>query len=201
MTQLPAKLWMAAMAGYAALAMLSAGCGSSVRPGDDAGEIPVISAVDTPRAGARKEPVAQEAVTPTEPPEAQNVAPRSKSIREISFDTIKFDIEKGQPFERSMLTPQVEKLDGQRVRIRGYMLPSFQQSGIKQFVLVRDNMQCCFGPSAALYDCIIVEMINDQSCDFSVRPIAVEGKFAVREFKGPDDTHLAIYHLDGERVR
>ena len=85
-----------------------------------------------------------------------------------------------------MLTKAVEKLDGQRVQIRGYMLPSFQQSGIKQFVLMHNNMQCCFGPSTALYDCIIVEMVNDQSCEFSVRPIAVEGTFAVRDFgRGP----------------
>ena len=124
-----------------------------------------------------------------------------KSTREITFDTLKFDIEKGAPFKRTMLTPDIEKLEGQRVRIRGYMLPSFQQSGIRQFVLVRDNMECCFGPGAALYDCIIVEMVNDQSCDFSVRPIAVEGIFSIREFKGPDDMHLAIFHLDGERVR
>jgi len=126
---------------------------------------------------------------------------RSGGIREITFDTIKFDIDKGEPFERSMLTKSIERLDGARVRIRGYMLPSFQQSGIKQFVLVRDNMECCFGPGAALYDCIVVEMQGDQTCDFSVRPIAVEGAFTVREFKGPDDTHLAIYHLEGERVR
>ena len=134
---------------------------------------------------------------------SQGVASRRSGggIREITFDTIKFDIDKGEPFERKMLTAGIEKLDGQRVRIRGYMLPSFQQSGIKQFVLVRDNMECCFGPGAALYDCIIVEMQGEKSCDFSVRPIAVEGAFTVREFKGPDDTHLAIYHLAGERVR
>ena len=124
-----------------------------------------------------------------------------KSTREITFDTLKFEIEKGEAFERKMLTPGIEKLAGERVRIRGYMLPSFQQSGITQFVLVRDNMECCFGPGAALYDCVIVEMVNDQTAEFSVRPIAVEGTFSVREFKGPDDMHLAIFHLEGERVR
>ena len=128
-------------------------------------------------------------------------APARKTTREITFDTVKFDIEKGEAFNRSMLTPEIEKLDGERVRVRGYMLPSFQQSGITQFVLVRDNLECCFGPGAALFDCIIVEMVGDATCEFSVRPIAVEGIFTVREFKGPDDTHLAIYHLDGERVR
>jgi hypothetical protein len=44
-----------------------------------------------------------------------------------------------------MLTKEIEAMDGQLIRIRGYMLPSFQQSGIKKFVLVRDNMECCFG--------------------------------------------------------
>lgn len=131
-----------------------------------------------------------------------SASPASKNrIREITFDTIKFDIQKGQPFKREMLTPAIEKLNGQRVRIRGYMLPSFQQSGITNFVLVRDNLECCFGPGAALYDCIIVEMQNGQTCEFSIRPIAVEGVFTIREFKGPDDMHLAIFHLDGERVK
>jgi hypothetical protein len=123
------------------------------------------------------------------------------SLREITFDTLKFEIEKGQPFQRWMLTKAIENLNGQRVRIRGYMLPSFQQSGITQFVLVRDNMECCFGPGAALYDCLIVEMAEGKGCNFSVRPIAVEGTFQIHEFKGPDDTHLAVFHLDGEQVR
>jgi hypothetical protein len=68
-------------------------------------------------------------------------------------------------------------------------------------VLVRDNMECCFGPGAALYDCLIVEMAEGKGCNFSVRPIAVEGTFQIHEFKGPDDTHLAVFHLDGEQVR
>ena len=63
-----------------------------------------------------------------------------KRLKDISFDDIKFDIVKGAPFKRSMLTKEIEAMDGQLIRVRGYMLPSFQQSGIKKFVLVRDNM-------------------------------------------------------------
>jgi hypothetical protein len=208
MTGTARKLWLAPLAGIAVGVLLFAGCSDAPQSRGDTSQRPSVpsgtaKASEAAKASETARPVA-DGTSPTRPvdePVTKTAAPRSKSAREITFDTIKFDIEKGQPFERSMLTKVVEKLDGQRVRIRGYMLPSFQQSGIKQFVLVRDNMQCCFGPSAALYDCIIVEMVNDQSCEFSVRPIAVEGTFAVREFKGPDDTHLAIYHLDGERVR
>src|SRR5690606_24025876 len=73
-----------------------------------------------------------------------------------TFDDIKFDIQPDAPCFREMLTDEIEQLAGQRIRIRGWMLPTFQRKGITQFVLVRDNLECCFGPGAALYDCIMV---------------------------------------------
>jgi hypothetical protein len=132
---------------------------------------------------------------------AQAQQPDKSRVKDISFDTIKFDIAKGAPFKRDMLTKEISALEGQLVRIRGYMLPSFQQSGIKKFVLVRDNMECCFGPGAAIYDCVIIEMQGSSSASFSVRPMAVEGVFKVSEFKGPDGKHLAIYHIDGRSAK
>lgn len=117
-----------------------------------------------------------------------------------TFDDIKFDIEPDAPFDRSMLTDEIESLGGQRIRIRGWMLPTFQRTGIEQFILVRDNQECCFGPGAALYDCIVVDMQPGRYADFSTRSIAVEGTFTIDELIGPGDRHLAIYHLDGEQV-
>ncbi len=121
--------------------------------------------------------------------------------RDITFDTIKFDMQKDDPFARKMLTPAIEKLTNSKVRIRGYILPSFQQSGLTQFVLVRDNMQCCFGPGAALFDCIVVKMNEGKSTDFTTRPVAVEGVFSIEELHGPDEKCLAIYHLDASQVQ
>lgn len=133
---------------------------------------------------------------------AQNKEVKSKDkAREITFDHIKFAIKKDARFKRSMLTEKIEKMEGEPVRIRGYILPSFQQEGIEQFVLVRDNMECCFGAGAALYDCILVEMAKGKSASFTVRPVTVEGKFHIREFTGPDGRHLAIYRMVGEKVK
>jgi hypothetical protein len=109
-------------------------------------------------------------------------------------------MEKGDPFSQDLLPEAVSLLNGTRIRIRGYILPSFQQEGITQFVLVRDNMECCFGPGAALYDCIVVRMLPGRSTNFSVRPVAVSGTFRIEELIGPDGRHLAIYSLDGEAV-
>jgi hypothetical protein len=100
-----------------------------------------------------------------------------------------------------MLTPAIEAMVGQRIRIRGFMLPTAQKRGIKQFVLVRDNQECCFGPGAALYDCIFVEMRPGTSAEFSIRPMAVTGIFGIKEIVGPDGKHLAIYHLDAEETK
>ncbi|MEX0867550.1 MAG: hypothetical protein WD030_09340 [Pirellulales bacterium] len=120
---------------------------------------------------------------------------------ELSFDDIKFDIEPGDPFAPEMVPEKIQQYYGKRIRIRGYILPSFKQSGLTQFVLVRDNMECCFGPGAALYDCIRVEMEPGKATEFSIRPVAVEGIFELEEFYGPDDKHLAIYYMTGEEVK
>src|SRR3954471_8192136 len=105
--------------------------------------------------------------------------------KDVTFDDVKLELKKGDPFDLSLLTDKVKKLDGKPIRIRGYIYPSFQQTGIKQFVLVRDNMECCFGPMAALHDCIVVNMVGDATATFSVRPVSVEGKFKISELKGP----------------
>jgi hypothetical protein len=128
-------------------------------------------------------------------------AAETPKIRNVTFDDIKFSMKKGGEFRRSMLTEKIEALVGKPIKIRGYILPTFQQKGIKQFVLVRDNMECCFGPGAALYDCILVDMQPGKSVSYTPRPVAVTGIFRVEEFLGPDDYPLAIYRMKGQAVR
>jgi hypothetical protein len=116
-----------------------------------------------------------------------------------TFDDLRFEMRVGEPFHRSMLTQQIEAMAGQRIRIRGYILPTPQRAGITQFVLVRDNQECCFGAGAALYDCILVDMKKGKTAEYSIRPVAAEGIFDVREFV-IGGRHLAIYHMDAESV-
>ncbi len=123
---------------------------------------------------------------------------REEKIIDSSFDDIKFEMEKTEAFDRSMLTPKVEELLDRKIRIRGFMYPTLKKRGLTQFVLVRDNLECCFGPGAALFDCILVHMNKGQTAEYSIRPIAVEGTFRFEEVIGPDGNHLAIYRLDGD---
>jgi hypothetical protein len=136
-------------------------------------------------------------------PQGPEPAPRNfdpVGINELTFDDIKFEIEVGEPFERGMLTQNIERLDQLRIRIRGFIRPAYRQSGLNKFVFVRDNQECCFGPGAALYDCILVELVKGTSTDFSVRPVTISGKFFVKEYLGPDGETWAIFRMTDARV-
>ena len=157
-----------------------------------------VRPVPAPAAVAASQPAAE---TPAAPPSVATPAPGRPAARsDISFDDIKLDLKKGDPFSRDLLPTRVTALESTPIRIRGYILPSFQQTGLTQFVLVRDNMECCFGPGALLHDCVVVRMKPGKTASFSIRPVAVTGTFRVEELRGPDGRHLAIYALDGEAV-
>ncbi|WP_407652687.1 DUF3299 domain-containing protein [Aporhodopirellula aestuarii] len=130
---------------------------------------------------------------------------------EITFDDLKFDIEKDEPFDAEKLTDTLRFLNGRKVKLSGYILPStlFKETDISEFVLVRDNLECCFGPGAALFDCVMVEMVPGKTTDFVTRPVTVEGKFVFDPTKyqyppgvGPDGaSHFAIFRIEGVQVR
>lgn len=153
-------------------------------------------------------------ITPTksDPPKTERQLAEERKARdaarkrgEITFDDLKFDIEKDGEFKKEMITKEIEELNKKTVKLRGFILPTsvFQQTGIKKFVLVRDNQECCFGPGAALYDCVIIEMQPGKSATFSTRVVSVKGKFEIdsESFRYPDGGHYAIYKMTAEEVK
>lgn len=126
-------------------------------------------------------------------------------VKSVTFDHIKFEMTKGDKFRQRMLTDNVKELFGKNIRIRGYILPSFKQDGLTRFVLVRDNKECCFGPGAALFDCIAVKMVDDKTTSYTVRLVSVEGTFSFEKVDNPDPKRpgelLSIYRLDAVRVK
>lgn len=120
-------------------------------------------------------------------------------VYELTFDDIKFAMETGSKFERELIGAPIEGLSGKRIRIRGYILPTTKQHP-DQFILVRDNMECCFGPGAALYDCVAVFMNPGKQTTFTTRPVAVEGTFSIEvsEFEG---MVFSIYRMDADSAK
>ena len=151
------------------------------------------------------------AASPRPKVEVRKSSNSSRAKGDINFDDLAFDIEKDAKFKPGLLTDEIKKLDGVKVKLRGYILPStlFKETNIDQFVLVRDNQECCFGPGAALFDCVIVEMVPGKTTDFVTRPVTVEGKFKIDtdKYKYPNGigprgaSHFAIFKIDGVNVK
>ncbi len=90
------------------------------------------------------------------------------------------------------LMPQwLKELNGQRIRIRGFMYPPFQQTGNEFFQLARDNQICCFGKNPKIYDLFPVVMRDGVTADYILnRPFDVVGVF-----------HIKAETIDGELQR
>jgi hypothetical protein len=127
---------------------------------------------------------------------------RKDGVAEVSFDSLKFDIRRDEDYQESMMTAEIKALDGKPIVIRGFILPGsvYQDTGFDQFVLIRDNQQCCFGPGAKIYHNMQVEMAAGKTADFSTRPVTVEGEFHLRPWYGPDKKCYSIFHVTATRV-
>lgn len=167
---------------------------------------PATGAAEPSASGTRGQrpaaPPATDKPAETESEKRQRDAARARG--EITFDDLKFDILPDAPFDAEKLTDEIRALDGKVVKLRGFILPStlFRETNIDEFVLVRDNQECCFGPGAALYDCVVVNLQGKTRTDFTTRPVQVTGTFKLKEYKYPDGSgHFAIFNLLGTAVR
>ena len=116
----------------------------------------------------------------------------SSDLLRVTFDDV--DLEKVFEIKESELSkdttqhfPQwLRKLDGQKVRMRGFMYPPFQASELVGFTLTRDTSACCFGPNPKVCYLIDVWMKKGKTTDYiENRPFDVVGVFHIGEEVAP----------------
>lgn len=92
----------------------------------------------------------------------------------------------------------LRNLNGKPIRIRGFMYPPFQETGISAFVLARDNQICCFGRNPKIYDLVKVTLKSGTTTDYiQNRPFDVVGKFRIEMDALEDDgTIFGLYYID-----
>jgi hypothetical protein len=125
---------------------------------------------------------------------------RAGAVNDITFDDLELDMPLNTLFNRSLLTPRAAQLDGQLVRLKGFIYAGgvFQQSGIKSFPFVK-NTQCKFGPDGLAFCVILVDLDEGVSTDFTTYPVTVEGRLSVQPYDAEGFT-WSVYHLQGRRV-
>jgi hypothetical protein len=93
----------------------------------------------------------------------------------------------------------LKDLEGQRIRLRGYMRPGELSEELPFFVLARDTQACCFGPNTKAYDIIPVMMREGVTTDYiHLRPFDITGVFHINVEMDLDDPNKVefLYYID-----
>ena len=111
------------------------------------------------------------------------------------FDLLKvMNLDPVPPDAVGKLPKWLKELDGKRVRVRGFMYPPFQDTGIRGFVLARDNQICCFGRTPKEYDLVDTFLRKDVTTNYiQNRPFDVVGIFRI---KSEIEKFTAMYELE-----
>ncbi len=111
-----------------------------------------------------------------------------------------------QPGKRTS-TPFSERaaeLDGQKVFLKGYTRPGDRQTGLKNFILVGDFGECCFGGSPKITDIVAVEIIGDGTVDYGYWTRKVIGTFQLNKNarrSNEKDIPGVFYEIIADEVR
>ncbi|QDU91091.1 hypothetical protein Pla175_45090 [Pirellulimonas nuda] len=120
----------------------------------------------------------------------------------ISFLTLKPQQEDLEA-QRSIRN-DVTDMAGEQVFIKGYIRPDSTtvRTGMKRFLLVRDNQQCCFGDISKVqfYDQMQVELEGDLTADYSQRIFSVAGQLGIDPHNVNRGAEYPVFSLKADYV-
>jgi hypothetical protein len=93
------------------------------------------------------------------------------------------------------------ELDGRDVLLKGYMYPGSRQQGITEFLLCRDQGDCCFGGDPKLTDRVLVRIADPRGIAFTQRLVTIAGRFRVEPAGTAELGGGVLYHLDEALTR
>jgi len=99
------------------------------------------------------------------------------------------------------VSDRARELDGRRVLLKGYALAGRHSQNIKQFVLMRDNMSCCFGGNPKPTDMVEVSLSGDRQWNYTKDMLRVAGTFHVVQTATTDGRRQPLYRLDADYLQ
>jgi hypothetical protein len=85
------------------------------------------------------------------------------------------------------LHPDVAPLIGQKVFLKGFMWQTQMAEGLKSFVFLKDNGECCFGGSPKPYDMMVVTMDGEKTTRAFTGMVAVSGVLSANVNAGEEE--------------
>jgi len=111
------------------------------------------------------------------------------------------DLQPAEGEQATRVPDSARAMDGRDVLLKGYIYPGKQQHGLVQFLLVRDQGDCCFGGNPKISDRVLVQLADPAGIDFTPKLTKVAGRFRVQPAGTADLQGGVLYHLDAAQVR
>lgn len=114
------------------------------------------------------------------------------------FERVHYGLLQPLPGDPPTAIPETAtKLNGKDVLLKGYMYPGSRQRGITEFVLCRDQGDCCFGGDPKLTDRVLVRIADPKDAiDYTQQLVKIAGRFRVEPAGAPELGGGVIYHID-----
>lgn len=95
------------------------------------------------------------------------------------------------------LHPDVAPLIGTKVFLKGFMWMTQKSEGLTEFILLKDNGECCFGGKAQPYDMMLIKLQDGLTTRAYTGMVAVAGVLHADLAAGED---AAVYTIDATLV-
>jgi hypothetical protein len=128
----------------------------------------------------------------------KHTSPKESAIYDTSIKELgnfEYDADKG-----GNIPEDVKKLNGTKIRVRGFMIPLDQADNISHFSLVPSLFACCFGQPPQIQHQIVVHTPKGKAVGYFPDEIVCEGTLRVEEKK--DDGYIvSVFEMDVSSVK
>lgn len=102
-----------------------------------------------------------------------------------------------------VVPPEALALEGKKVFIKGYVYPGNRTDGIQEFLLVRDQGDCCFGGNPKITERILVKLDEPLRLSYKPRLHRLGGVFHVEAQDQAIDGAAGglLYHLQADYLK
>jgi hypothetical protein len=101
--------------------------------------------------------------------------------------------------------PEIAALNGKKIFIKGYIRPgsATSRTNIDNFLLVRDNNQCCFGDLSKVkyYDQMVVQITNSDRVDDNLQILRMGGTLEVHPENLPLGGRAPVFTLKADYAK
>ena len=123
-----------------------------------------------------------------------------EGYQRIVFSQLRFNDKTSLPFSEKAV-----EYDGKKVFLKGYVRPSDRKYDLKKFILVGDFGDCCFGGNPKITDIVGINIICDETVNYSFRTRKIGGTFRLhkRAQQVRDDKEIPgiYYEIEADYVK